>query len=355
MTQAPPDSGSWATVDVLDEVVRWRDAGRGVALATVIATWGSSPRPPGSQLAVDSEGRMAGSVSGGCVEGAVVETALRVIESGLHEVLAFGVTDELAWEVGLACGGEMEVFVERVARAGGEVEQRASWLDRLQADRAAKRPAVLTLSLESGRRELLHPAATGNDASPEVIEIARATREALRRDAPRMLERQDGRLFLQPFNPPLRLVVVGAVHIAQPLSRMASESGYEVIVVDPRAAFASNTRFPEVRLERGWPDEALQSLELDARTAVVTLTHDPKLDDPALQVALRSPAFYIGCLGSPRTQAQRLERLREEGFDEETLRRIHGPVGLDIGARSPAEIAMSILGEITAQLRDRSA
>ena len=353
MTQDPPDSQSWATVDVLDEVVRWRDEGRGVALATVTATWGSSPRPPGSQLAVDADGRIAGSVSGGCVEGAVVEAALGVIASGVHEILEFGVTDELAWEVGLACGGEMEVFVERVARPGGELEQRAPWLDRLQADRAAKRPAVLTVNLESGRRELLHPVARGRATSPEVIEIAAATREALRRDLPHMLERRDGRLFLQPFNPPLRLVMVGAVHIAQPLARMASESGYEVIIVDPRAAFASNARFPDTRLEGSWPDEALQSLALDARTAVVTLTHDPKLDDPALQVALRSPAFYIGCLGSRRTQASRLERLREKGFDEATLGRIHGPVGLDIGARSPAEIAISILGEITARLRDR--
>ncbi len=355
MTQAPPDSRSWTTVDVLDEIIQWRAAGRGVALATVIATWGSSPRPPGSQLVVDHEGRMAGSVSGGCVEGSVVETALGVIESGVHEVLDFGVTDEMAWEVGLACGGEMQVFIERVVRPGGEEEQCEAWLDGLRADCAAKRPVVLTVNLATGRRELLHPTPAGQNTPPELIEIATATRDALRSDTPRMLERADGRLFLQPFNPPLRLVIVGAVHIAQPLSRIARESGYEVIIVDPRGAFASDARFPGTRLERTWPDEALQGLGLDGRTAIVTLTHDPKLDDPALHVALRSPAFYIGSLGSRRTQARRLERLREEGFDDETLGRIHGPVGLDIGARSPAEIAISILGEITARLRGRTA
>ncbi|MEE2673598.1 MAG: XdhC family protein, partial [Myxococcota bacterium] len=251
----------------------------------------------------------------------------------------------------LACGGEMEVFVERVAGLHEAATQQAAWLDLLQAERSAKRPVVLTAHLESGERELLRPTQAAQQVLPEVLEIAAAAREALRRDTPQMLERGDGRLFLQPFNPPLRLVVVGAVHIAQPLTRMAVESGYEVVVVDPRAAFASDARFPNPRLARSWPDEALQSLGLDARTAVVTLTHDPKLDDPALQVALRSPAFYIGCLGSQRTQARRLERLRETGFDEQALARIHGPVGLDIGARSPAEIAISILAEITARLR----
>jgi len=340
--------------DVLEQVAEWRSEGRGVALATVIATWGSSPRPAGSQLAVDEQGRMSGSVSGGCVEGAVVETAREVIETGAHQVLDFGVTDEMAWEVGLACGGEMQVFVERVVRRGGAPEQRAGWLDRLAADRAAKRPVVATVNLSTGRRELLRPAPPDVTPRPDQAEIAVATREALRTDAASILERRDGRLFLQPFNPPLRLVIVGAVHIAQPLSRMAAETGYEVIVVDPRGAFASDARFPGTRLERDWPDEALAALALDSRTAVVTLTHDPKLDDPALQVALRSPAFYVGSLGSRRTQDRRLARLRAEGFGERELARLHGPVGLDIGARSPAEIAVAILGQVTARLRGRT-
>ncbi len=339
---------------VLERLAQWRDQGRGAALATVTATWGSSPRPPGSLLAVDQDGNMVGSVSGGCVEGAVVETALEVIDSGRHELLEFGVTDEMAWEVGLPCGGEIQVFVDRVVREGGGRERRSAWLDALLADQKAKRPAVMSINLASGRREVLHPVATADAAASDVLEIAAAAREVLRGDAARQLEREPAGLFLQPFNPDLRLVVVGAVHIAQPLCRMAREAGYAVTVVDPRSAFASSERFPDVEIVRDWPDEALAALALDARTAVVTLTHDPKLDDPALDVALRSDAFYVGSLGSRRTQARRLERLTALGLDADALARIHGPVGLDIGARSPAEIAVSILAEITAELRSRT-
>ncbi len=348
-------TASASTLDVLDQIVAWRDAGRGVALATVIATWGSSPRPAGSLLAIDQDGRMEGSVSGGCVEAAVVETALQVIETGRHEVLDFGVTDELAWEVGLACGGTMQVFVDRVVHPASAKEMRGGWLERLQAERAAKRPVVLTVNLGSGRREILRPTAAPSDAPADVLEIAAATRDVLRNDAARLLAEREPHLFLQPFNPPLRVIIVGAVHIAQPLSQMAALAGYDVVVVDPRGAFASEARFPGITLCRDWPDEALTALDIDTRTAVVTLTHDPKLDDPALAVALRSSAFYVGSLGSKRTHARRLERLTKLGLSEDEFGRIHGPVGLDIGARSPAEIAVSILAQITGRLRDRCA
>lgn len=335
------DAQRLATPDVLEQLAAWRAAGRGVALATVTATWGSSPRPAGSLLAVDQEGQMAGSVSGGCVEGAVVETALGLLQRGGFENLSFGVTDEMAWEVGLACGGEMRVFVDRVAVAGASADP--AWLVQLLADRAAKRPAVGCIDLTSGERHVCHPDAAGA--------LGDEVREVLRRDAALVA---DGQRFLQPFNPPLRLIIVGAVHIAQPLCQMAAETGYAVTVVDPRGAFASAERFSGVALDRGWPDEALRGLDIDTRTAVVTLTHDPKLDDPALEVALRSDAFYVGSLGSKRTQAKRLARLRELGLDDDALDRIHGPVGLDVGARSPAEIAVSILAEITAVLRART-
>ncbi len=343
------------TPDVLDEIARWREAGRGVALATVIATWGSSPRPAGSLLGVDDAGHMVGSVSGGCVEGSVVETALAVIASGRPEILDFGVTDEMAWEVGLACGGEMQVYVDRVAAPGESSGQAGAWLDGLLQDRADKRPVALVVDLASGRRERLHPGpGDAPDASADA-DVAASAREALRSDLARLLDHDPVPLFVQPFNPPLRLVVVGAVHIAQPLCRMASEIGYAVTIVDPRRAFANADRFPGVDLLHDWPDDALRALALDARTAVVTLTHDPKLDDPALAVALRSPAFYVGSLGSQRTQARRLERLAALGLSEAESARLHGPVGLAIGARSPAEIAVSILAEITARLRERSA
>jgi xanthine dehydrogenase accessory factor len=330
------DTSQPAPTDLLEQAVAWRADGRAIALATVTATWGSSPRPVGSLLLVDGDGEITGSVSGGCVEGAVVDAAIAVIGSGQPQTLDFGVTDEMAWEVGLACGGEMQVFVQRVGPTD-------PWLERLQSERAAKRPAAVSLDLENGERHLV-------DLS-SADEIALESREVLRTDRARILEQPDRRLLLLPFNPPLRLVIVGAVHIAQPLSRMAIEVGYDVTIVDPRTAFATDARFPGVRLVREWPDEALEALAIDGRTAIVTLTHDPKLDDPALLVALRSTAFYVGSLGSRRTQARRLERMRELGLESAAAARLHGPVGLDIGARSPAEIAVSILAQITARLR----
>jgi xanthine dehydrogenase accessory factor len=213
-------------------------------------------------------------------------------------------------------------------------------LDELLREARAKRPVVLATDLGSGAQQLHRP---GSATGP----LAEAVDRALLRDEAQRLEGW----FLQPFNPPLRLLVVGAVHIAQPLVAMARLAGYEVVVVDPREAFASAARFPEVMIRSEWPDRALEQLALDARTAVVTLTHDPKLDEPALGVALRSPAFYVGALGSRKTHAARLERLRALGLGEELLARIHAPVGLAIGARSPAEIAVSILAEVTDRLR----
>jgi xanthine dehydrogenase accessory factor len=226
-------------------------------------------------------------------------------------------------------------------------------LDAILAARAAKRPAALVTELESGRQSIVYTAETTGDLALDPGAIA-AARRALRDDRSGRIEAADKGLFVQVFNPPLRLVLVGAVHIAQPLAPMAALAGYAVTVVDPRGAFATDRRFPGVTLIDQWPDDALAALGLDRRTAVVTLTHDPKLDDPALAAALRSEAFYIGALGSKRTHAARLERLRAAGLDEAALGRIHGPVGLDIGAVSPAEIAVSILAQMTEALHQRA-
>jgi xanthine dehydrogenase accessory factor len=217
-------------------------------------------------------------------------------------------------------------------------------------DRADRRAVVLATRLETGDQQLLYPFEddTGGDSAPEVLGAAR---DALLSDRSITLDRADGTIFLQAFNPPVRLVLVGAVHISQPLARMAALAGLDVVVIDPRSAFASEDRFPGVELRAQWPDEALLELGINRRTAVVTLTHDPKVDDPALQGALRSDAFFVGALGSRRTHAARLDRLREEGFGDDDLARIHGPVGLSIGARSPAEIAVAILGQIVERLR----
>lgn len=226
-------------------------------------------------------------------------------------------------------------------------------LDRLLLAREKKMPAVHLRWLASGRERLI----VGDEVDdlPEGEAATATVRDALRFDRGLSIETDDGSLFVQPFNPPLRLIVVGAVHIAQALVPMASLAGYEAVVVDPRRSFASDRRFPDVAVSRDWPDEALEALSIDARTAVVTLTHDPKLDDPALDVALRSPAFYIASLGSRRTHAARQERLKALGHGDDALTRIHGPAGLALGAVSPAEIAISVMAEMTQVLRGKAA
>jgi len=221
-------------------------------------------------------------------------------------------------------------------------------LDRLLADADRHVETVLITDLESGEQSVVRPIVDEPDAPRYLLEAAR---DALERDECVTVEHDGRRLFLQPSPNPLRLIIVGAVHIAQPLAAMAAAAAWDVVIVDPREAWATAARFPGVRLVSEWPDTALTSLAPDRRTAVVTLTHDPKLDDPALTVALRSNAFYVGALGSRKTHEARLKRLSETGFDEGELSRIHAPVGLAIGARTPAEVAVSILAEMTQTLR----
>lgn len=322
--------------DQIPEIaLAWHREGRGAALATVVETWGSAPRAAGSQLAVSGEGQIMGSVSGGCVEGAVVEESLAALADGKPRLLTFGVSDDQAFAVGLACGGTIRVLVEPVAPSGLP----ESLLAELVAVRAAQEPALLTTDLGTWARRL-HVGAGVADA-PD------ASRERLRADR----SGPDGDLFTAVHNPPLRMIVVGAVHIAQPLLAMARLAGYAPVLIDPRGAFGAAERFPGETILDDWPDAALRSQKPDARTAIVTLTHDPKLDDPAILAAFDSPAFYIGCLGSSRTHAKRLDRLRAAGIGETAIARIHAPVGLDIGAKTPAEIAVSILAQITQRLR----
>ncbi len=219
-------------------------------------------------------------------------------------------------------------------------------LEALLGDQEAKTAVALVTDLDSGLQTLVyHDNAAGSDAgNADIVARARAT---LRKDRSKLHEIENRRIFVEVQNPPKRLIIVGAVHIAQPLSRMASVSGYDVTVIDPRASFATDERFPGITLNSDWPDDAMRALDPDRRTAVVTLTHDPKLDDPGLEVALRSPAFYVGALGSRKTHGARVERLTAAGFTETELARIHAPVGLDIGAVSPAEIAVAVLAQIT--------
>lgn len=306
----------------------WHRDGRGAALATVIETWGSAPRQPGSQLAISGQGEIMGSVSGGCVEGAVVVEALDALADGRSRVLTFGVADETAFSVGLACGGTIRVLVEPVG-AGMPV----AMLETVVEARAARRGIAYGVTPDDWTRRLLTPA--------DLPARFRSDRSGM----------EETGEFVALFNPPLRMLIVGAVHIAQALVPMARLAGYDPVLIDPRETFASAARFPDTRILHDWPDEALAAEGLDARTAVVTLTHDSKLDDPAIEAALRSDVFYLGCLGSTRTHAKRVERLRAAGLAEDRIARIHAPVGLDIGARSPAEIAVSVLAQVTQVLR----
>jgi xanthine dehydrogenase accessory factor len=311
----------------------WHRRGNGAALATVIETWGSAPRPVGSQLVVSGEGEMEGSVSGGCVEGAVVIESIDCLEKGEATVLEFGVADEQAFAVGLACGGRIRVLVEPVGRVI-PVEM----LEALVDARAAREQVAYVVNPETGARRLV--TGQGDALAAEITERFRTDKSGF-----------EGDWFIGIHNPPLRMAIVGAVHIAQALVPMARLAGYDPVVIDPRPAFGAEARFPGETLMEDWPDEALAAYGLDPRTAVVTLTHDPKLDDPAIRAALASDCFYLGCLGSTRTHAKRVERLTEAGFSAEQMARIHGPVGLDIGAQGPAEIAISIMAEITSRLR----
>lgn len=306
----------------------WHRAGKGAALATVIETWGSAPRQPGSQLAISGEGEIMGSVSGGCVEGAVVVEALEALEDGKPRVLTFGVTDETAFSVGLACGGTIRVLVEPIGQG-----MPVAMLEAVVEARAARKPLAYGVTVEGWERRLLGPS--------DLPERFRADRSGM----------EESGEFIALFNPPLRMLIVGAVHIAQALVPMAKLAGYDPVLIDPRDAFASEGRFPDTVIRHDWPDEGLLAEGLDTRTAVVTLTHDTKLDDPAIIAALGSEVFYLGCLGSTRTHAKRLERLRAAGITEDQIARIHAPVGLDIGAKTPAEIAVSVLAQVTQVLR----
>ncbi|MHC8507823.1 MAG: XdhC family protein [Rhodospirillales bacterium] len=334
--------------DILAAALRWRAEGRAAAQATVIETWGSAPQPAGAKLVIDSEGRFEGSVSGGCVESAVAFEAGQVIASGRPKLLSFGVSDEDAWAVGLACGGAVRIYVEPLTDNGA--------LERILAAAAARETLARAVDLASGRAEIMGPEDIADAADTADAALQSAAARAFASGAPVLTETPGGGTFIEVFTPRPRLVCVGAVHITQALAPMARTAGHEVIVIDPRAAFAAAERFPGFAVDARWPDETLAELGLDARTAVCVLTHDPKIDDPALRAALGSDAFYVGALGGRKSHAKRVERLRGGGprgerLSETQIARIKAPVGLDIGASGPAEIAVSIIAEITAELR----
>lgn len=340
--------------DIIQDLDRWLEAGKTIALATVIQTWGSSPRRVGAKMAVTRAGEIAGSVSGGCVEGAVAEAAFQVLETRQPQLLHFGVSDESAWEVGLACGGQIDVWVSPLD---------AGFYRAVRAALAAEGAFVIAALLHGppdaiGKSLIVHPDGgyTGVLTGGLAQQAVQAALDALRAGRSARVEIPDGEVFCEVNLPQPTLVMVGGVHIAITLAALAKQLGYRTIVIDPRRAFGSTERFPHVdQLIQAWPDEALAQIELNTTTAVAMLTHDPKLDDPALQAVLPSPAFYVGALGSRKTQEARRARLLAAGLAPALLDRLRGPIGLDIGAQTPEEIALSILAEVVAARHQKAA
>ena len=301
--------------EAYEAVRRWRNRGQAVALATVVATRRSAPRPLGSKLAISEAGELAGSVSGGCVESDVAVNALEVLETGKPKLLSYGIPDADAWEVGLPCGGEIDVFLERFE---GELPDPDT-------------PQIVFTVVDGDR--------VGERWVSQDGEVTRT----------QLLERDGEQVFAEVLGPPPRLLVFGAVDLAEELCRAAKGLGWRTVVTDARARFATAERVPSAdELVVAWPEEALERLVPDERTAVVVLTHEDRWDVPALAGALGTPAFYVGALGSRRTQERRREQLLETGISEERLARLCGPAGLDLGAGTPAETALSILAEIIA-------
>ncbi|HEU4979183.1 MAG TPA: XdhC family protein [Solirubrobacteraceae bacterium] len=335
--------------EVLEEIEAWSDRGESVAVATVVAVRRSAPRPPGAKMVVAGSGEIAGMVSGGCVEGAVVEVCEEVLAGGPPRLLHFGIADEEAWDVGLPCGGEIDVWVQRfeqrrfaeLARAGGRGAL-VTALDGPSAGAAVLVDADGAVSGSLGAEEL-------DRAAVEIADELMWAERSERRTAGEVT------LFADAVFPPPRIVIFGAVDIAAQLCRLARVAGWRPYVIDPRARFATPERFPEAEEVLAlWPEEALARLGgIDRATFVAVLTHDPKLDDAALSLALRSEAAYIGAMGSRRAQEQRRERLRAVGIGDEELERLSAPIGLDLGALTPEETALSIMAELVATRNGR--
>ena len=315
---------------VLNKLSQLLKSAEDFVLVTVIDTWGSAPKPIGSMLIVNKVGQIFGSVSGGCVEGAVITEAIRLLETHECKTLNFNVSDGDAFQVGLACGGEIKILLEPVLKTDSILREK---LKSFLREYFNGKIVISSVNLTNFKRKVIK----NNDEDFANIPVSLLNKRT---------SFKNGDTFLSVLYPKLKLVIVGAVHIAQYLAKIAEIFEYQILVVDPRTTFASKERFPSASILAEWPDIALEKLELGQDSALVTLTHDPKIDDIALEKALNSDCFYIGSLGSKRTHAKRLDRLKSLGFSDKQLNRIEGPVGLDIGANTPNEIALSIMAEI---------
>jgi xanthine dehydrogenase accessory factor len=333
--------------DILTDYDRFAQAGKPFGRAVVTSVWGSAPRPEGSSMLAASDGTIAGSVSGGCVESATAQEIAEAIERGTPKLVTFGVTDERAWEVGLACGGTIKVFVEPTV--GTSI---------LEAARGPGGEVVATIVAGPGVGASVRVLETGQTLGSLPVRVSHdelrdAALAALLRQtsASQELETDSGpvTVFLEVFPRQPRLVIFGGVQIAVALVPLAKALGYRTIVADGRESFIGRDRFPQAdELILAWPEEAFERIGLDSACYVCVLSHDPKFDEPALQIALRSSAAYVGAIGSRKTQQARRDRLREAGLTVEQIKRLHGPIGLDLGGRQPAETALAILAEMTA-------
>jgi xanthine dehydrogenase accessory factor len=323
--------------DVLQAARAWITSEGRVALATVVGTWGSAPVPVGGQMVMAPDGRFEGSVSGGCVEGEIIAESEAVLADGKPRTMKFGVADDTAWRVGLPCGGEIRVLLERLDDGEG-----MRLVERSLDARSNRRGILVRTRLDTGARDFYER----GDARADAL-----VRRHLEAGESALVETPEGEVFLHALVPPARILIIGATHIGQILAQLTKIAGHEPIVIDPRTAFAAEARFPDIRLDTEWPQDTIPSIGLDPYTAVVALAHVGHIDDEALKLALRSSCFYVGALGSMRTHAKRTERLKAAGFTDEELKRIHCPVGINIGAQSPPEIAISIMAEIVLALR----
>jgi xanthine dehydrogenase accessory factor len=335
MNVIAPQRPSNSERDAVEVARSWLEQHGRLVLATVASTWGSAPVPVGGQMVVAPGDRFHGSVSGGCVENDVIAEAADLMAGGAPKLLEFGVDEETAWRADLPCGGRIKVLLEPLER-----ERDAASLDRILGARRAREPIAVVTEIATGKRRFVTDAA-------EPAEIV----SCLNAGEGRLLDMPEGHVFVHALMPPVRIVIGGATNIGQVLADMAHKAGYDVVVIDPRAAFLTAERFAGLKTIGAWPASSLSAIGLDARTAVVALTHAAHIDDEALGTALRSPCLYIGALGSRRSHAKRVERLGAAGFDEADISRIRAPIGLAIGARGPAEIAVSILAEIIKVVR----
>jgi xanthine dehydrogenase accessory factor len=326
--------------DIREAVNGWLRQGDRVALATVVETWGSSPRPAGAHLAVNQSTAMSGSVSGGCVETAVVSEMIESLADGQPRLLHYGVSDDTAWEVGLSCGGRISIFAEPLEERWWRLIETRQPGDRLVTVLAGEY-AGAKLLLRAGRVEVSRPL-------PEALHtVLLSTAQAISHTQRLTLTDSDLLIEVELATP--HLIMVGGAHAAMTLQRLAELMGFRVMLIDPRRAFATRERFPTVEvISHEYPDKALRDVPLNAHTFVAILTHDPKIDDVALKVVLPAPVAYIGILSSSRTHEKRLARLIEAGIDPTLFSRIRTPIGLNIGATTPAEIALSIMAEIIA-------